>query len=103
MSVNPTKCNARMNHDLTLGQNVHRVIHLNVHVVANLGQFLPLGRHDLAILTLELVRRSTILGKTTRDDDAVTIGIMLIRLFALVLQGKGHFGDTVVRSIRSVV
>ena len=42
---------------LTLSKDVHRVVDLNVHVIANSGQFLPFGRHDLAFLRLDLVGR----------------------------------------------
>lgn len=71
----------------TLGQDVHWVVNLNVHMVTNRGEFLPLVRDRGAVLGLDLVCGASFGVKPPSDDDAVTINVMLVCFVAAVFQG----------------
>ena len=79
----------------TLSEDVHWIVYLYVHVVANSRELLSFGRDDPSILTLDLVRGGTFLGEAPRNDDASAIVLRAIRLFALVLQNDRHLRDSV--------
>lgn len=80
---------------LTLRQDVHRIVHLDVHMVANLGQLVPFRGNDSTVPALDLVGRPSVLSEATGDDDAITVYLVVISFIALILQDKGHFGDAV--------
>jgi hypothetical protein len=41
---------------LTLGKDVHRIIHLDIHVITYSGQFVLLGTDETSFLTLDFPR-----------------------------------------------
>ena len=75
-------------------EDIHRVVYLNVHVIADCLQLLALCRDDLAVPILDLVRRSAILGEPTGDNDALAILLWPVRFFALVLENDRDLRDT---------
>jgi hypothetical protein len=62
-------------------------------VVTNCGEFLPLVRDQSAVLGLDLVCRASFGVKLSRDDDAVTINVVLVCFVATVFQGDCDFGS----------
>ena len=59
-------------------QNIHRVVNLNVHMVTDRGELLPLVRDQGAILSLDLVCGTSFGVKPSSDDDAVAVNVMLV-------------------------
>lgn len=75
-------------------KDVHGIVNLNVHMVANGREFFALGRDYLAIPTLDLVRRGPFFGETAGDDDTVSIQVILECFIALVFKLNRHFCST---------
>ena len=71
---------------LALCKNVHGIVDLNIHVVANCRQLVSLGRYDFAILRFDLVRGRAFLGEAAGDNDAVAVLFVPVCVFPLVLQ-----------------
>ena len=40
----------------TLGEDIHRIVDLNIHMVADCGELLPLGRNNSTVFRLDLIR-----------------------------------------------
>ncbi len=79
---------------------IHRIINLDVHMVADGRQLLPLCGDHLSIPALDLVGRRAFFSEASSDDDAIAIYIMFIRLVALVLQLNRDFGSTFDNRVR---
>lgn len=58
---------------LTLRQDIHRIIYLDVHMIAYLRQLVPFRGDDSSVLALDLIGGSSVLGETTGDDDAISV------------------------------
>lgn len=78
---------------LTLRQDIHRIVHLDVHMVAYLGQLVTLRGNHSPLPALDLVGRSSVLSEPTSNDDAVAVDIMIIRFVTLIFEDKCNFGD----------
>lgn len=98
-AVNRLDANQHKNKILepTLCKNIHWVINLDIHVVADRRELISLGRDDSAIFRLDLVRRRAFLRKATRDHNAVAIDIVLIGVLSLVLEDDSHLCRTTKR------
>ena len=70
---------------LTLGENVHWVIDLNVHVIADRLEVFAFGGDKLPVLAPDLVRRRAILGEAAGNDDALPEVLRPECFLALVL------------------
>ena len=76
---------------LTLGENVHWVIDLNVHVIADRLEVFAFGGDKLPVLAPDLVRRRAILGEAAGNDDALPEVLRPECFLALVLQLNCNF------------
>ena len=72
-------------------QNVHRVVNLNVHMIAYRGKLLSLMRDKGAILGLDLVCGTSFDVESPGDDDTVAINIVFVCFVATILEGNGDF------------
>ena len=77
--------------ELTLGEDIHRVIDLDVHVITNGRELLAFSGDDPSILALDLIRGRAFLGETPGDHDTLAIILGAIRLFSLILQDDRYF------------
>ena len=77
----------------TLSEDVHGIVDLNIHVVADGLQLLALRRDSPPIPRLDLVRRRAVPREAASDDDALAVLLRLVRLLALVLELYGYLGD----------
>ena len=78
----------------TLRKDVHGIVDLDVHMVANGREFFALSRDYFAVPTLDLVRRGPFFGETAGDDDTVSKQVILICFIALVFKLNRHFCST---------
>lgn len=76
----------------TLGENIHRVVDLNVHMIADGSKFIFLGANDSAVLALDFPRAIALFGEFTSDHNGLSVFLGLVRLLPLVLQRNGDFG-----------
>ena len=72
-------------------QNIHRVVDLNVHMIANCRKLLSLVGNEGVVLGLDLIRGGSFEVKSSRDDDLVTINITFVCFVATILEGDGDF------------
>lgn len=79
----------------TLSEDVHRIVDLDVHMVADSLQLLTLRRDDLPVPALDLVRGSAILGEPAGNHDALAIVLRSVRFIALVLEDDRDLRYTV--------
>ena len=86
--------NKESSSQITLCKDVHGIIDLDVHMVANGREFFALGRDCFAIPTLDLVRRGPFFGETASNDDTVPIQVILICFIAVVFKLNCHFRST---------
>lgn len=77
----------------TLGQDVHRIVNLDIHMVADSLKFLAFCRDDLAIPALDLVRGRALLGEPTSDNNAPAVVFGPVCFLALVLKHHRNFCD----------
>ena len=61
-------------------------------MITNCGKFLSLVRDQGTILGFDLVRRASSDIKLSRDNDAVTINVVLVCFVPTVLEGDRDFG-----------
>lgn len=76
-----------------MGEDVHGIINLNVHVIADGSEFIFLSGYSLAVLALDLPSRGACLREAASDDDALAILFGLVGFLALILHGDRHFRD----------
>ena len=77
---------------LTLTEDVHGVIDLNVHVITNCREFVPFRADEFSILIFYLVVAAALFGKPTRNCDGVSINIGFESIFSLILECNCNFG-----------
>ena len=78
----------------TLCQNVHGIIHLNIHVITNCSQFILLVTDGFSILTLDFPRRTAVPRPATCDYNSTPIFVGLVGFVSLILDVDRHFGFT---------
>lgn len=88
----PTNPPTTASSERTLRQDIHRIIDLNIHMIANRAQLLALRRHLLSGFRLDLVRRAAVFREAARDDDAVAVDVGPVGFVALVLEHYRYFG-----------
>lgn len=74
----------------TLSKNVHGIVDLNVHVIADGCQFVFLGGYSLTVLALDLPRRTAFFREATSDENALAVFFGLVGFFALILDRDRH-------------
>src|ERR1700691_1194250 len=79
----------------TLREDIHRVINLDIHMVANSSQFVLLRGDYLAILALDLPRRASLLREPARNDDTLAVFLGPVGFFTLILDSYRDFRYTV--------
>lgn len=79
----------------TLGQYVHRVIDLDIHVVTNSGQLILLCADNLPIDALDFPGGIALLGELSRDDDSSAILLGLESFLSLVFYVNCDFRSAV--------
>ena len=75
-----------------MGEYSHRIVDLNVHMVANSRKLFALSGNDTIVPTLDLVRRSTVFTESSSHDDGITIFLMFVCFFALILDINRDLG-----------
>jgi hypothetical protein len=60
-------------------------------MIANCGKLLSLAGNEDVVLGLDLVRRGSFEVEPSRDNNLVTISIMLVCFVATIFEGDGDF------------
>ena len=79
---------------LTLSKDVHRIVDLDVHVVADCGELIPLCRNGVVVLVRNLPARVSLCGELASDDDGGAILFGFVGLRTLVLESELHLGNS---------
>jgi len=79
-----------------LRKNIHGVVDLNVHVIANRRKFLSLVRDQDIVLGLDLVCRVPFDIESPDDGNGVTIKLVLVRFVAAILEDDGNLRHSAV-------
>lgn len=77
-----------------LCKNVHGIVNLDIHMIANSRQLVSLGGDNFAVFRLDLVRRRAFLSEASGDDDTVTVILVPVCIFSLIFQDDRDFGGT---------
>ena len=77
----------------TLSEDIHGIVDLNVHMVADGLQLLALCRDSPPIPRLDLVRRRAVPREAASYDDALAVLLRFVGFLALVLELHGYLGD----------
>lgn len=77
----------------TLSQDIHGVIDLDIHVIANGRQFVFLSADDPSVFTLDFPGRATIFGESASNDDGLAVLFGFVGFLSLILDMDGDFGS----------
>lgn len=77
----------------TLSQNIHWIVHLDVHVVTDSGELVLLRRDNLGLIfALDLPAGGAVASEPAGNNNSFTILLWLVGFFALVLNVDGNLG-----------
>ncbi len=77
----------------TLRQNIHRIVNLDVHMIANSSELFFLRAYDFAVFAFDLPGRITFLGELASNDDRFPIFLGLVCFFTLIFYLNRYFGS----------
>lgn len=76
-------------------KDIHRIVDLDIHVIANGGEFAAVIGHEFSALGTNPIGRAPLPGELPSDDNAGTIFLRLVRFVSLVLDHHGDFSNAV--------
>ena len=77
----------------TLSEDIHRIVNLDVHMIANSSELFFLRANDFAVFAFDLPGRTAFLGELASDDDRFSIFPRLVCFFTLIFYLNRHFGS----------